>query len=122
MGRTTNGLIKSRVATTAIPAYTLVKEGAANGTGVPAVDATASIIGVSAEVDTPVGDRVSVQMTGNIAEVRYGGTVTRGDTLTADASGRAVTTTATGANIIGTAEVSGVVGDIGTVIVNPGVR
>lgn len=121
MGRTTNGLIKSRNATTAIPAYRLVKEGPVDGSAVPAVDAASSILGVSSEIDTIVGERVSVQMAGNIAEVIYGGTVTRQDKLTADAQGRAVTTTTVGANYVGFAEVSGVVGDIGTVIVAPGV-
>jgi len=120
MGRTTNGLIKSRVATTAIPAYRFVKEGPADGTGVPAVDAAAPIIGVSSELDTAVGERASVQMAGNIAEITYGGNVTRGDKLTADAQGRAVTTTTTGAHYGGIAEVSGVLGDIGTVMVTPG--
>jgi hypothetical protein len=121
MGRTTNGLIKSRTATTAIPAYRFVKEGPADGTGVPAVDATAAIIGVSSELDTAVGERASVQQAGNVAEILYGGNVTRGDYLTADAQGRAVSTTTTGARYGGTAEVSGVLGDIGTVVVAPGV-
>lgn len=121
MGRTTNGLIKSRVATTAIPARRFVIEGPADGTGAPAVDATANIIGVSSELDTAVGERASVIMTGNIAEIVCGGTVTRGDALTADAQGRGVTTTATGARVGGTAEQSGVVGDIISVLVNPGI-
>lgn len=121
MGRTTNGLIKSRIATTAIPAMRFVKEGAADGTGVPAVDATASILGVSADIDTAVGERASVIMVGNIAPITYGGTVARGDALTADSQGRAVTTTTTGAKYGGFAEVSGVVGDIGSVLVNPGI-
>jgi hypothetical protein len=121
MGRTTNGLIKSRVATAVVRAYRFVKEGAADGTAVEAVDAAASIIGVSSEIDTAIGERVSVQMTGNIAEIIAGGTVARGDVVTADAQGRAVTTTTTGARYGGTAEVSGVVGDIITVLVNPGV-
>ncbi len=121
MGRTTNGLIKSRNATTAIPALRLVKEGGVDGAGVPAVDAAASIIGVSSEIDTAVGERASVIMSGNVADVLYGGTVARGDKLTADAQGRAITTTAPGAHYVGTAEVSGVVGDIGSVIVAPGV-
>lgn len=121
MGRTTNGLIKSRVATTAIPAMRFVKEGPADGTGVPAVDATASIIGVSGDLDAAVGERASVAMTGNIMPIVYGGTVGRGDVLTADAQGRAVATTSTGARYGGTAEVAGVVGDIGYVLVNPGI-
>jgi len=120
MGKTTNGLIKPLTATAAVAARRFVKAGAADGTGVTATDATATILGVSADIDTDVGERISCQMVGNIAEIVYGGPVTRGDKLTADAQGRAVTTTTTGANYGGTAEVSGVLGDIGTVIVAPG--
>lgn len=120
MGRTTLGLIKSRNAVAAIAAYRFIKEGAADGVGALAVDAAAPIIGVSSELDTAIGERISVLMSGNIAEIVYGGTVARGDKLTADAQGRAVTTTTTGAHYGGIAEVSGVIGDIGTVLVTPG--
>lgn len=119
MGQTTGFLTKNLTATTAIPARTLVKFGAADGTGVPAVDGAAFIFGVSHEIDTAVGERCSVHGIGNIADVLYGGTVTRGDALTADAQGRAVATTTTGARCVGFAEVSGVVGDIGSTIVTP---
>jgi hypothetical protein len=121
MGQTTGFLTKSLTATTAIPARTIVKFGPADGTGVPATDATAFTAGVSSDIDTAVGERASVFMNGNIADVVYGGTVSRGDALTADASGRAVATTTTGARIVGFAEVSGVVGDIGSVIITPGI-
>lgn len=121
MGQTTGFLTKSLTATTAIPARTLVKYGAADGTGVPATDATAFIAGVSSDIDTAVGERASVFENGNIVDVVYGGNVTRGDALTADAQGRAVATTATGARIVGFAEVSGVAGDIGSVVVTPGI-
>lgn len=119
MGMTTGFLTKSLTATTAIPARTLVKFGAADGTGVPATDATAYIRGVSSDIDTAVGQRASVFMVGNIADVTYGGTVARGDPLTADAQGRAITATAAGQRCVGWAEVSGVVGDIGSVDVSP---
>lgn len=123
MGRTTTGLIKSLEATTAVPKRTLVKLGAADGIGVPAVDGTAYIAGVSADVDIAIGERISVQMVGCIADVIYGGNVTRGDPLTADASGRAITAApAAGVNafIVGYAEVSGVLADIGSLYVMPG--
>jgi len=121
MGQTTGFLTKSLSATTAIPARTLVKYGAADGTGVPAVDSAAFIVGVSSDIDTAVGERASVFMNGNIADVIYGGNVTRGDALTADANGRAIATTTIGARIVGFAEVSGVAGDIGSAVVSPGV-
>lgn len=123
MGMTTGLLTKSLEATTAIPARTLVKFGAADGAGVPAVDGAAFIVGVNGDVDTAVGERASVHSIGNIADVLYGGTVARGDPLTADAQGRAVTAApAAGANvyIAGYAEVSGVINDIGSLYVQPG--
>jgi hypothetical protein len=122
MGRTTGFLTKSLEATTAIPARRFVKYGAADGTGVPAVSGAAFIAGVSSELDTAVGERASVFMNGNIADIVYGGNVTRGDPLTADAEGRAVAAApAAGANVFcgGFAEVSGVLGDIGSVAVSP---
>jgi hypothetical protein len=119
MGMTTGFLTKSLTATTAIPARTIVKYGAADGTGVPAVDGTAHLVGISSDIDTAVGQRASVFKVGNIADVTYGGTVARGDPLTADASGRAVKATAGGTYCVGFAEVSGVIGDIGSAEVAP---
>lgn len=121
MGQTTGFLTKSLTATTAIPARRFVNYGAADGTGVPAADATKFIVGVSSELATAVGERASVHMVGNIADVEYGGNVARGDALTADAQGRAITTTTIGNRIGGFAEVSGVLGDIGSCVVAPGV-
>lgn len=121
MGRTTNGLIKSRNATATILARRFVTEGAVDGAGAQASGSAVNIIGVSSELDTAAGERCSVIMVGNVAEIVFGGNVNRGDALTADAQGRAVATTTAGARIGGTAEVSGVAGDIGTVNVNPGI-
>ena len=123
MGRTTGLLQKGYTATAAIPAMTLMKWGAADGTVVPATDGSAYIVGVQSQLDCDVGDRASACMVGNIEDVIYGGNVSRGDPLTANAQGRAVVAApAAGANafIIGYAEVSGVAGDIGTVIIAPG--
>jgi hypothetical protein len=85
MGQTTGFLTKALTATTAIVKRRLVKYGAADGTGVPATDGTAFICGVSDDVGAAVNERCSVFMNGNIADVEYGGNVTRGDPLTADA-------------------------------------
>jgi hypothetical protein len=121
MGRTTTGLIKSLEATVATPKRRLVKFGAADGTGVPATDGASYIRGVSADIDTAPGERISVQMSGNIADVDYGAVVTRGQPLTADAQGRAVPA-AVGDYHVGFAEVSGVLGDVGSVDIAPGQR
>jgi hypothetical protein len=122
MGRTTGFLQKGYTATTAIPARTLVKWGATDGTVVPAVAATDFVIGVASEIDTAIGERCSVAMNGNIEEVIYGGNVTRGDPLVAAAGGKAVVAApGAGSNVrcIGYAEVSGVNNDIGSVIISP---
>ena len=122
MGRTTGLLQKGYTATAFIPARTLVKFGAADGVVVPAVAAADFVIGVQLEIDCAIGERASVGMIGNIADVLYGGTVVRGDALVANAVGRAVVAApGVGANVrcIGYAEVSGVSGDIGTVMISP---
>jgi hypothetical protein len=81
------------------------------------------LMGVTDRLGAAVaGDRIDVVRSG-IAEVEFGGTVARGDPLTADASGRAVAAApAAGANayVIGFAEVSGVLGDIGSASILPG--
>jgi hypothetical protein len=116
MGQTTGFLTKALTATTAIVKRRLVKYGAADGTGVPATDGTAFICGVSDDVGAAVNERCSVFMNGNIADVEYGGNVTRGDPLTAVTAAPAA-----GANtrVVGFAEVSGVLGDIGSVAISP---
>lgn len=121
MGRTTGLLQKGYTATTAIPAFTIMKFGAADGTVVPATGATAYLVGVQAQLDCAVGDRASATMNSNIEDVLYGGNVTRGDPLTSDGQGRAIKATTTGQFIVGYAEVSGVAGDIGSAIIAPGV-
>jgi hypothetical protein len=71
---------------------------------------------------TASGERVDVQLT-DVATVTYGGTVTRGQLVISDSTGRAITATATaGTNVraCGVAMVSGVVGDLGAVLLTPG--
>lgn len=117
------GLIKNYSAEGAIPAYRIFKFGAADGGILVAAAATDKLIGVTDRIAAAVsGDRVDGTRSG-IAEVEYGGTVAAGDLLTADASGRAIAAAAAaGSNVrvIGVAEVAGVVGDIGSMLINPG--
>ncbi|MDH1681127.1 DUF2190 domain-containing protein [Pseudomonas chengduensis] len=97
--------------------------GSADGVAIQAVAATAPLLGVSTDIDTASGGTVDAIRNG-LAPVEYGGTVTRGAPLTADSEGRAIAATiasATVTYIIGYAEVEGVVGDIGSVNVVPGV-
>jgi len=118
------GLIKNFTAQGAIPAYRIAKFGSADGTVVAAAAVSDLLMGVCARVPADAsGDRVDIVLSG-IAEVEYGGNVTRGAKLTADASGKAVAAApAAGTNnyIIGTAMVSGVSGDIGSVLIIPSV-
>lgn len=106
----------------AIAAYRIVRHGGADDTVVQASAATDAVFGVSTSVASPANDRCDV-VEGGIAEVEYGGAVTRGQFLVADAQGRAVAAApAAGANVrvIGIAQESGVLGDIGSVKVAPG--
>ena len=81
--------------------------------------ATDKLIGVSTNIATDSGSRVDVVLEG-IAEVEFGGTVTAGDQVTSDSSGKAVTAApSAGVNnrIIGIAMESGVSGDIGSILI-----
>jgi hypothetical protein len=115
-------MIRNFKAEAAIAAFTIVKHGTADGQVVPAAAVSDKLLGVSTDVAPAITERCDVIL-GGIADVLYGGTVARGDILTSDASGRAVTAApAAGTNnrVIGVAMVSGVVGDIGQVDINQG--
>lgn len=115
------GLIKSLLAGAAIAAHRIVKFGDADNKVVQASAATDALIGVT-ELGAENGGVCSFVVEG-IAVVEYGGTVTRGQLLTADASGKAVAAAPTATNtvrVIGIAMVSGVSGDLGSVKLAPG--
>ena len=119
----TPGLIKSNSAGGAIAARRIVKHGATDGTATQAGASTDLLLGVTTAIGaSAIGERVDVVLTGT-ADVEYGAVVTRGQLLTADASGKAIPAApAAGANVrtIGVALVSGVAGDIGTALLSPG--
>lgn len=113
-------LVKNAKAEAAVPAFTIVKFGTADGQVVPAAAVSDKLLGVSTDIAAAINERCDYIASG-LADVLYGGAVTRGDQLTSDASGRAVTAApAAGTNnrIIGVAAVSGVVGDIGQVFIS----
>lgn len=120
----TNTLLnKNYVAEAAIAAYRIVKFGTADGNVVQAAAATDFLVGVMESVGPAINERCDVIKSG-IADVEFGGTVTRGGPVTSDASGKAVAAApGAGSNvrIIGFAEVSAVSGDIAPVLVAPGV-
>lgn len=113
-------LIKTYIAEAAVLPYRIVKWGSADGQVLQAAAATDKAIGVSDNIgQATVNGRVDIVRTG-IAEVQYGGTVTRGDLLVSDANGKAVTaapSAGTNNQIIGRAEKSGVTDDIGEVLI-----
>lgn len=106
----------------AVPAFTIVKHGTADGNALPSAGSSDAMFGVSSDIPAAINERFDVIESG-VADVRYGGTVTRGQQLTSDASGRAVPA-APGAGVnnrvIGVARVSGVVDDIGSVLLSAG--
>jgi hypothetical protein len=117
-------IVKTYVAEAAVGHRRIVKFGATDGSVLHAAAAADLLIGV---VDNPSGaaiaERVDVVRAG-LAEVEFGGTVARGARVTSDANGRAVAAApAAGANasVIGIAERSSVSGDIGLILVLPGV-
>jgi hypothetical protein len=71
---------------------------------------------------TTANPRCDIAVSG-VVEAEYGGTVTRGDLLTSDASGRVITATAaagTNVRVVGIAMVSGVVGDVQEILLSQG--
>lgn len=115
-------LNRAGVAEGAIAAYRIVKFGAADGGYLQAAAATDYLAGVCESVGPASGERLDVIKAG-IADIEFGGTVTRGQPVTSDANGKAVAAApAAGSNvrIIGFAEVSAVAGDIAAVWIEPG--
>lgn len=113
------GLVKAYTSAGAINPNSLVKF-SADYTVVQAAAVSDHIMGVTTEVTVVSGDRCDVVLSG-IADVKLGGTVTRGDRITSDASGNGVTAApAAGTNnwVIGIAIISGVSGDIVPVLIN----
>jgi hypothetical protein len=106
----------------AIAPRSLVKFGSADGVVVQASSELDNIIGIADSLGLQSNGRVDVLLFDEIGEVKLGGSVTRGDHITSNASGFGVKLTdvmlaAGPANSIATALESGVNGDIIYVIV-----
>ena len=114
--RRTEGLVKRMVAGADMAEYKLVKFGANDDQAILCDDDDEVIVGVTL-MSAKNGEWVDVQMSG-IAEVEYGGAVTRGAHLTSDANGDVIVTTTATANTIGFATVAGADGDLGAVFIN----
>lgn len=119
MAGRTDGLIKTFRAAGAIAPRRIVTFGAADNAVVQADAAADALLGVTQELGAAPGEPVDVALS-DIGEVTLGGNVARGDKLTSDAQGRAITA-ASGAGVvirtIGTALASGVAGDVAPLII-----
>lgn len=117
-----NGLTKSYAAGGAIGANLIVKF-SADYTVVVAGAATDLLIGVTTEIDAASGERVDI-IHGGIADVKAGGTISRGALVTSDAAGKAVAAApSAGVNnyVIGRALIAAADGDIVPVLLTPGI-
>lgn len=116
------GLVRTYLAGAVINKNRVVKFDTSDSTVVQAAAVGDLSIGVCDNMGaTAAGDPVDVILSG-IANVEYGGTITRGAKLTVDSVGRVVSAApSAGANnqVIGIAMLSGVIGDIGKVHINP---
>lgn len=116
------GLQKTLIAGGTVIKNRIVKFGSGDTSVVQAAAATDLLIGVSDSLGAASGEPVDIILDG-IALVEYGGNITRGQLLTADADGKAVAAApaaTASARIIGVAMLSGVSGDIGSVMIAPG--
>lgn len=113
-------LEKNYVCEAAIAANRIVKFGATDGSVAQGAAAADLLVGVMSSDFAAVAAEKRDIMRMGIAQVKLGGTVTRGQQLTSDASGQAVAAV-TGNRVIGIAEVSGVIGDVIDVAIEPGV-
>ncbi len=116
-----DGLIVAYDAGGTINAHRIVKVGGSDYEALQATGNGEAFLGLSTDVKAESGEPVDVIRDG-IGNIEYGGSVTRGDWLTADADAKAVTAApASGTNVqvIGRAEVSGVAGEIGAAFIRP---
>ena len=115
-------LTKTYVAEAAVTKRRIVKNGTADGKVLLGAAVGDALVGVSADLDAAINERVDVHHAG-IVEVEYGGTVALTDWITSDGTGRAIAAApgaGTNNNVIGRAIVAGVIGDIGKVLIAPG--
>lgn len=116
-------LAKNYVADGVVDPFRIVKCGANDGEVAQATASTEGLFGISGSLGAGDGERIDIHRAGLVG-VKFGGTVTRGAKVTADASGQAVAAApAAGVNaqVIGIAEQSAVAGDIGLVLIAPSV-
>jgi hypothetical protein len=115
-------LAKTYNAEANIPPYTIVKFGANDFGVTPGAASTDTLVGVSTNLNVLSGNRVDIYHE-DIAYVKLGGTVTRGNFVTSDVNGNGVAAApgaGINAGVVGIARQSGVVGDVIEVLLGPG--
>ncbi len=116
------GLQKTLIAGGTVAKNRIVKFDSSDITAVQASAATDFLVGISDNLGAASGQPFDVILAG-VALVEYGGNVTRGQLLTADSDGKAIAAApaaTASARTIGVAMLSGVAGDIGSVLIAPG--
>jgi hypothetical protein len=112
-------LIKTYNAPAAIPGYSLITFAAGINNIETANAATDPLLGLTTSVGSQDNGRCDVIMAG-VSEALMGDTVTKGQVLTTDASGRAIPATADTDRVIGIALADAVVDDIAAILVAQG--
>jgi hypothetical protein len=115
----TETLIKTFHAPAAVAGYTLVTFAAGVNTVETADNVADPILGLTTSVGSQGNGRCDV-IVGGVSEARIGGTVTKGEVLTTDATGRAITATQTTDRVLGMAMADAVIGDIASILVAQG--
>ena len=103
----------------AVAGHRLITLAAGDNTVATADAVSDPIIGVSTSIGSQDNGRCDVVVAG-ITEAEIGGTVTKGDVLTTDASGRAVTSGAGTDRVLGIALADAVLDDIASVLIAQG--
>ena len=117
MGQT-DIMSKSAKCTAAVTtAYTIAKFGADDNTFNVAAAATDILLGIFQSTTTAAGEEVRIMVLG-ISRCKLGGTVTRGNAITSNASAQGIAAAAN-QSIVGYALASGVSGDIIPVLLAP---
>lgn len=113
---------KSFTATAALAtAYVIVKADVSNDQSVVlAIAATDPVVGIL-QNKPAIGAQALVQWLGS-SKVVAGGTITRGDRVTSNSSGQAITTTSAGNSVVGIALSSAASGDIVEILLTPGAK
>ena len=108
----------NRIASGAIAPYRILQLATLDDRVEQAAADARKFAGVSGQLSALDGERLDLHVQG-IAPVEYGGTVANGDPLTSDSLGRAVKAGA-GDTVLGTAQESGTVDEIGSVLLGAG--